>query len=397
MVHNTTYQNVKYKAYHSQDQMDEFFRQFFGQSYGQQEDKSSVEQEQKAGSGSGVIVTSEGYIVTNNHVVKGADRIEVVLNDKRRYQAELIGLDASTDLAVLKIDEVDLPYMKYGNSDDVKIGEWVLAVGNPFDLTSTVTAGIVSAKARNINILKDKHGLAIESFIQTDAAVNPGNSGGALVNLKGELIGINTAIATPTGTFAGYSFAVPSQLVHKVVDDLIKYGVVQRALLGIAITDVTADVAEEHGLTDIKGVYVSGVGENSAANDAGIQEGDVILKVNKQEVNSSSELQEAVAVYRPGDEVELTFLRDGNVERVSVVLKNKLGNTEIVNSNELQSATVFNAKLRELTTEEMEEYGVQNGLMVEDTGDGLLKKSGLMNGFVTVSYTHLTLPTTSRV
>jgi serine protease Do len=391
VVHITTYQKVVQRNYgFNQDPFqDEFFRQFFGEGFpspyhAQPAPKGNDGEttEQKAGSGSGVILSADGYIVTNNHVVKGADKIEVVLNDKRRYKAELIGVDPTTDLAVLKIEEKNLAYVKYGNSDKLKIGEWVVAVGNPFDLTSTVTAGIVSAKARNINILKDKENMAIESFIQTDAAVNPGNSGGALVNLQGELIGINTAIATPTGTFAGYSFAVPSTLVEKVVEDLIKFGQVQRALLGVNITEITADLKEQKNLDKIEGVYISSVREGSSAAEAGLKEGDVILKINDNGVNSSSELQENVALYRPGDKITVIYKRNGSMKSAEVILKNKMGNTDVVKKDDVQLASIFNCQIREINDEEKEELGIENGLKIITLGEGKLKNAGIKTGFV---------------
>jgi serine protease Do len=391
VVHITTYQKVTQRnyGYYNDPFQDDFFRQFFGDGFpGQQRQQPKSDQkepettEQKAGSGSGVILSADGYIVTNNHVVKGADKIEVVLNDKRRYKAELIGVDPTTDLAVLKIEEKNLSYVKYGNSDKIRVGEWVVAVGNPFDLTSTVTAGIVSAKARNINILKDKENMAIESFIQTDAAVNPGNSGGALVNLQGELIGINTAIATPTGTFAGYSFAVPSTLVQKVVEDLIKFGEVQRALLGVNITEITAELKEEKKLDKLEGVYVAGVREGSSAGEAGLKEGDVILKVNEVSVNSSSELQEAVALYRPGDKVNITYKRNGKIAIQAVTLKNKMGNTDVVKKEDRAKILLFNSEIREINDEEREALGIEEGIKVLSVGEGKLKGIGIKPGFV---------------
>ena len=277
--------------------------------------------EQSLSSGSGVIVNSQGYIVTNHHVVEGAGALEVVLHDRRTFRAETVALDPSTDLAVIKIDETNLPVIPYGNSDEVNIGEWVMAVGNPFNLSSTVTTGIVSAKARNIDILQDR--LAIESFIQTDAAVNPGNSGGALVSLDGELIGINTAIATPTGYFAGYSFAVPVNIVRKVVEDMLEFGEVRRGFLGVAIRDVTDELAQRANLNKIEGVFITDVSVNGAADKAGILPGDIILKVENTAVNSAPELQEAVSRYRPGDKVALLINRDGKNKKVDVILKGK--------------------------------------------------------------------------
>jgi len=260
------------------------------------------------GFGSGVIISEDGYIVTNNHVIEGSDEVQVTMNDRREFKAELIGVDPTTDLALLKIDEKGLPKIKYGDSDNLQLGEWVLAVGNPYNLTSTVTAGIVSAKARNINILRNS--FSIESFIQTDAAVNPGNSGGALVNTLGQLVGINTAIASRTGNYTGYSFAIPVSIVQKVVGDLMEFGEVQRALLGVTITNVTSELAKEEKLDDTKGVYVSGLSENGAAMDAGIKPGDVITSINGIKVNTVSELQEQISKYRPKDKVDVLLKRN---------------------------------------------------------------------------------------
>ncbi len=362
---------------------DEIFREFFGDRYGHRQPQQLPEGPQHAGSGSGVILTSSGYIATNNHVVEGASKVEVVLFDKREFEAEVIGTDPTTDLALLKIETDNaLPFIPYANSDQVEVGDWVLAVGNPFDLTSTVTAGIVSAKGRNINILHDKDNLAIESFIQTDAAVNPGNSGGALVDRTGKLIGINTAIATPTGTYAGYSFAVPSNLVKKVMDDLKDYGQVQRALLGVSIQEVTAELMEEKGLESLKGIYIADVREGSAAEEANLEVGDVITKINTHEVSSPSELQENVALYRPGDEIQVTYLRDGEENTVNVVLKNKLGNTEIVKKEDAMIVTTLGAKMRGLTKEEQEVLGLDYGVRVISMENGKLKEAGIRKGFV---------------
>lgn len=269
--------------------------------------------------GSGVIISEKGYIVTNNHVVEGATEVEVTLFDKRKYKAEVLGTDPSTDLAVLKVEAPDLKAISLGNSDNAQVGEWVLAVGNPFDLASTVTAGIISAKGRDISILKGRY--AIESFIQTDAAVNPGNSGGALVNTKGELMGINTAIATPTGTYAGYSFAVPVNLTKKVVQDIIDYGEVHRGYLGVTITELDNRIAEELGLQSNNGVYVNSVLDNSGANVAGLLEGDVIVGVEGQNITSPNELQEKVGSRSPGDYVDLTIIRNGRRQTLSAQLQ----------------------------------------------------------------------------
>ena len=261
------------------------------------------------GSGSGVIVSKEGYIVTNNHVVENAQEVKVTLNNNKEYDAKVIGADPTTDIALLKVDAEDLPFLTFSNSDNVRLGEWVLAVGNPFNLTSTVTAGIVSAKSRNIGVINDR--AAIESFIQTDAAVNPGNSGGALVNTRGELIGINSAISTHTGSFEGYSFAIPSNIVRKVVEDLLEFGTVQRAFIGVNISDITPRIASELDLEVSNGVYVGGVTENGAAENAGIQTGDVIMAIDGQRVTKSSELQEIIGRKRPGDQVKIDLDRNG--------------------------------------------------------------------------------------
>lgn len=284
--------------------------------------------EQKAmGAGSGVIISSDGYIVTNNHVVENAEDITVTLNDKREFTAEVVGTDPETDLALIKIDCGGLPALTFANSDDVRIGEWVLAVGNPFNLTSTVTAGIVSAKARNLDILGENS--TIESFIQTDAALNQGNSGGALVNVDGQLIGINSAIASHTGYFTGYSFAIPSNIAKKVVSDLKQHGVVQRAVLAVGVREVNAEVAQELALPEVKGIELMEIGEDGAADRAGLQENDVVLSIGNQSVNSVSELREVMTQYSPGDTVKIEFLRGGEKMSVMATLLNADGTTEV--------------------------------------------------------------------
>lgn len=294
--------HVKTKYYQQQQYADPFYQFFFGRPQQSQQPSAMA-------TGSGVILSSDGYIVTNNHVIEGAHDIEVVLNDKRTFTAQLVGRDPNTDLALLKVDATGLPTIEIGNSDDLKVGEWVLAVGNPFNLTSTVTAGIVSAKARSINILDAD--MKIESFIQTDAAVNPGNSGGALVNTRGELVGINTAIASQTGSYAGYAFAIPTAIMQKVVGDLRQFGSVQRALLGIRMMDITQEVKDHFGLGSMEGVYVAEVVNGSAAQKAGMQSGDVIVQVDGRQINSSSQLQEQIGRKNPGDEV-VVLVRRGN-------------------------------------------------------------------------------------
>lgn len=345
----------------------------------------TVPQQQQA-SGSGVIISKDGYIVTNFHVIDQAEEIQVTLNDKRAYNAELVGADPNTDLAVLKIEEEGLPFIAWGNSDQVKIGEWVLAVGNPFNLTSTVTAGIVSAKARNINIIAGNgSGVgAVESFIQTDAAVNPGNSGGALVNTAGQLVGINTAIASQNGTFTGYSFAVPVNLVKKIVTDLIEFGTVQRGYLGVNIQDVDANLAKNKNLDKVSGVYVIGVMKNGAAEDADLREGDVITAIDKVPVSNVAELQEQINRHRPGDKVEVTYYRKGEEEKVAATLKNKNNTTEIVKKEDEVSDVVesLGATFGEAEADELKRLGISSGLKITKLEEGKLRKSGIKEGFI---------------
>lgn len=337
------------------------------------------------GSGSGVIVSSDGYIVTNNHVIDNATEIEVTLNDNRKYSATVVGTDPSTDIAVLKIEQAGLASLPLGNSDQLHVGEWVLAVGNPFNLTSTVTAGIISAKARNLNLISDRSEgvFPIESFIQTDAAVNPGNSGGALVNTNGELVGINTAIASQTGSYSGYSFAVPVNLVKKVMRDLIDYGIVQRGFLGVQIADITQEVKEEKNLPNLSGVYVAGTTEDGSARKSGIKEGDVILKVGSKEVNSSAALQEEIGKRRPGDKVATT-IRDskGNVKVVELVLRNADGDTKLVSKEEVEKNVAFGATFRELTSKEKSELNINYGVKIKSLNAGKLKSRGLTEGMI---------------
>ncbi len=382
VVHIKTYYNQNQaRNNYQQHPFDDLLRNFFGDQYPQQNPRQQNPSDRAQASGSGVIISGDGYIVTNNHVISGADKIEVTMDDKRTFSAELIGTDPTTDLAVLKIDEEDLPFVAFGNSDNAQIGEWVLAVGNPFNLTSTVTAGIVSAKARNINILHDKDNLAIESFIQTDAAVNPGNSGGALVNLKGELIGINTAIATPTGTYAGYSFAVPSALVSKVVADLREYGTVQRALLGVTIMDMTTELAKEKDIKQIKGVYIAAVREGSAADKARLKEGDIVTHVNNVPVASSSELQEQVARFRPGQKINVTFVRKGETKTTEAELQNKNGDTGVVKKEAALSSTM-GAMLAPADKATLRKLNLSSGVIVNSLDNGLLKSAGMREGFI---------------
>lgn len=336
---------------------------------------------QQQSTGSGVIISSDGYIVTNNHVIDNGSEVSITLNDKESYKAKVIGTDPSTDLALLKVDANNLPHIALGNSDEVRVGEWVLAVGNPFNLTSTVTAGIVSAKARNINILPDQK-FPIESFIQTDAAVNPGNSGGALVNLKGELVGINAAIASNTGSYAGYAFAIPVNIVRKVVEDLMEYGVVQRGFIGVSIRDIDADFAKEKEMKTLNGVYVNGLTDGGAAAVAGIKEGDVIKSINGFEIKSSPELQEQVGKFRPGDKIMVTVIRKNEEKVIPVTLRNKDGNTKVTKN---EAVSMLGAVFENVSESEMDKLGIDAGVKIKELKSGILSSAGLKEGFIILS------------
>lgn len=354
------------------------FRDFFGD----RSPHGPREAEPIIATGSGVIISPDGYIVTNNHVVAESNKVQVTLNDKRTYDATIVGTDPSTDLALLKINMTDLPYIAFGNSDELKIGEWVLAVGNPFNLTSTVTAGIVSAKARNINILGVPDGTAIESFIQTDAAVNRGNSGGALVNTRGELVGINAAIASGTGYYAGYSFAIPVNIVSKVVHDLREFGAVQRGFMGVSIRELDSQLANEQGIAEIKGVYVAEVTEEGSARQAGIRSGDIILKIEGVSVNSTSELLEIVGQHSPGDKVNVIVRRSNKELDLNVTLKNREGNTETVKREELDINSILGASLQPVSESLKNQLGIKYGMEVVELGEGKLKSAGVRKGFI---------------
>ncbi|MDF3026389.1 MAG: protease Do [Fluviicola sp.] len=373
VVHVTT------KVVRTQVQRDPFYEFFYGPGTGGREFK-----QYGSGSGSGVIVSSEGYIVTNNHVIQDASEIEVILNDNSKYTATVIGTDPSTDIAVLKIDAPGLRPISIGNSDDLRVGEWVLAVGNPFNLTSTVTAGIVSAKARNINLLSDRTSntnVPIESFIQTDAAVNPGNSGGALVNTKGELIGINTAIASQTGSYSGYSFAVPVNLVNKVMRDIIDFGIVQRAYLGVQIADINQEIKVKNSLPSTRGVFISAVTEDGGADKAGVKKNWVILKVGSREVNSVASLQEEIGKRRPGDKVNLTLRTEDGTEVIKeILLRSVDGETALKSKEEMSKTTALGATFTELTAKEKKELNLSYGVKVKALEPGKLKSSGLTEG-----------------
>lgn len=353
---------------------------FFGNPQGNGgKQKRSVRTPKQQGSGSGVIISADGYIVTNNHVVADADELTVTLNDNKEYSARIIGTDKTTDLALIKIDGKNLPAITIANSEDIKVGEWVLAVGNPFNLTNTVTAGIVSAKGRSLY----KNG--VESFIQTDAAINPGNSGGALVNTRGELIGINAMLYSQTGSFSGYGFAIPTSIMNKVVDDLKTYGTVQRAVVGIQGSDVKnyVDGQKEQGkdidLGTMEGIYVAKVTEESAAEEAGLKEGDVIIAIDGKEMNKMADMQEYLAKKRPGDKVTVTYLRDKKKNTKSITLKNEQGNTQVVKKADLD---VLGGNFRSITDAQKQQLNIGYGLEVLKVNSGKLKNAGITKGFI---------------
>lgn len=363
---------------------DDFFGDMFGGGGGQ---RSMTIPEQRA-SGSGVLITRDGYIVTNNHVIENADEINVTMPNKKSYKAELIGADPSSDLAVLKINSDNLPYIVWGNSDDVKLGQWVLAIGYPWTMDVTVTAGIVSAKARSLGLNSRKSDTPIESFIQTDAAVNQGNSGGALVDADGKLIGINSAIASQTGSYAGYSYAIPVNLVKKITGDLIKYGAVQRAYLGIEYMSdaVPEEELRKSGITQGDGVYVSNVPEKGAAAAAGIKKGDYITAINGAKVNSGSEMVEQVANYKPGDKITVTYRRDGAIKTANVTLKNRAGTFDLVkNDPAADLKEKIGGELETVSKKDADKYGIPGGVRVISLGNGLLKNTRMQKDFVITS------------
>lgn len=337
-----------------------------------------------ASSGSGVVISPDGYIVTNHHVVEEGNFIIVNFDDKREMRAEVVGTDPSTDMALLKVEAEELPFLEFGNSDSLHIGEWVLAVGNPFDLASTVTAGIVSAKGRSIDILEGTD--RIESFIQTDAAVNPGNSGGALVNTNGELVGINTAIITQSGRYEGYSFAVPANLARKVVRDLRDYGIVQRGVLGVFIDNVNNEIAEDLGLPSVDGVYITRVTPGSGAEEAGIQSGDVILGINGTRIRTLPEMQEQLGQYRPGNMVQVEYFRRGETYTKDIMLKNKTNNTAIITAQEENTLRQLGFDIRELTKQEKSALGVTGVKVVNILRSSTIASTKMEKGFI---ITHL--------
>ncbi len=359
------------------------FEFFFGPGFGQQrrspQQRKSESKPQPRGSGSGVIISADGYIVTNNHVIEGSEKLEVTLNDNSKYNATVVGTDPNTDIALIKIAAKNLKPISFGNSDAIKLGQWVLAVGNPFSLNSTVTAGIISAKGRGVA----ESNMGLKAFIQHDAAVNPGNSGGALVNTAGELIGINTMIVSQTGNYSGCSFAVPSNTVKKIVTDIKQYGTVQRAVLGIQFKELDADLAKEYKVTATKdGIFVAKVNDMSAAKEAGLKEGDVIVKLNDAPVKNGGELQEQMNKLRPGDKVQVSYYRDNKLRTTTVTLKNNQGSTKITKSSDMLS---LGCAFNELTEQEMEDLGISKGLKVVGVKTGKFKRAGIKDGLVITS------------
>ena len=370
-------QNGKTQRVNVRDPFSDFFGDFFG--YGGREQQREFKTPDKHAAGSGVIISTDGYIVTNNHVVGDADAIEVKLNDNREFKGRIIGCDENTDLALIKIDAKDLPAIPIGNSDDLKLGQWVLAVGNPFNLTSTVTAGIVSAKARSLGAN------GIESFIQTDAAINSGNSGGALVNERGELVGINAMLYSQTGSYSGYGFAIPTSIMNKVVADLKVYGTVQRAVLGVQGIDATTYIDSEKAkdneidLGTVSGIYIDKISDASAAEDAGLEKGDVITEFDGKKVTKMSELQEIIAQHRPGDKVSMTYMRNKKERKVDVTLRNTQGNTKVMEEVDLDQLGV---QMRPCTDEEKKVMNIPYGLTVNAIRNGKLKSLGVTKGTI---------------
>ena len=369
--------HIMTKVVRQSNTYEDFFGALLGQIYGY---PGQTRNNTMVAYGSGVVLTPDGYIVTNNHVVEGADEVEVTFNNKVKKTATIIGTDPTTDLALIKVDASDLEYLTFGDSDNVRIGEWVLAVGNPFNLTSTVTAGIVSAKARNLSILGE--GTEVESFIQTDAAVNPGNSGGALVNTKGELVGINAAIASHTGSYEGYSFAIPSNIVRKVVDDLLLYGETQRGYLGIRYAELTEELAEKEGLENIEGVYVAEVTEGGAAKLAGLRNGDVITAINGKKVNTGTQMIESIRQYRPGDKLDVEVNRGGHHQHYELTLLNEAGNGDVVKKGDSFYNSEFGLMLQPISQNDMSRLGIKNGLKIVEIRQGRFMNSGVPVDFV---------------
>ena len=385
--------NGKTQTIQYRDPFEDFFGDFFGRGGGGGSQRQ-IQTPKRTGAGSGVILTADGYIVTNNHVVQDADELTVKLNDNREFKARIIGQDKTTDLALIKIEAKDLPAITVANSDDLKLGEWVLAIGNPFSLTSTVTAGIVSAKARSLGATPG----SIESFIQTDAAINPGNSGGALVNARGELVGINAMLYSQTGSYSSYGFAIPTSIMNKVVDDLRQYGTVQRALLGISGQDVSTyiDAEKEKGrepdLGTVNGIYVAEVTADGAAAAAGLKEGDVITSIDGKTIEKFGQLQELLVNHRPGDKVSVTYLRDKKKHTVQITLRNIQGTTTAVKTLDTES---MGAALRPLNDQEKQQLNLPYGLMISAIRDGKFKEAGLTKGLIIMKVNEKEMRTTA--
>ena len=385
--------NGKTQTIQYRDPFEDFFGDFFGRGGGGGSQRQ-IQTPKRTGAGSGVILTADGYIVTNNHVVQDADELTVKLNDNREFKARIIGLDKTTDLALIKIEAKDLQAITVANSDDLKLGEWVLAIGNPFSLTSTVTAGIVSAKARSLGATPG----SIESFIQTDAAINPGNSGGALVNARGELVGINAMLYSQTGSYSGYGFAIPTSIMNKVVDDLRQYGTVQRALLGISGQDVSTyiDAEKEKGrepdLGTVNGIYVAEVSADGAAAAAGLKEGDVITAIDGKTIEKFGQLQELLVNHRPGDKVSVTYLRDKKKHTVQITLRNIQGTTTAVQTLDTES---MGAALRPLNDQEKQQLNLPYGLMISAIREGKFKEAGLTKGLIIMKVNEKEMRTTA--
>ncbi len=391
IVHIKTKTNAKKVENGNQPRQRNPFFDFFGDdNFGDFFGGPRIIPEQRA-SGSGVLITADGYIVTNNHVVNGADEITVTLTNKKTYKAKVIGADASSDLAVIKIDESSLPYLVYGNSDDVKLGQWVLAIGYPLNLDVTITAGIISAKNRSIDINSRQSDKPLESFLQTDAAVNQGNSGGALVNTSGELVGINSAIMSPTGSYAGYSYAIPVNIVKKVVTDIVKFGTVQRAYLGVSmaqeelsdeqIKKIEADLNIKYKAGE--GVLITSVLDGGAAKAAGLKVGDVVTKFNGVAIKTAPELQEQVSRFKPGDKVAMVVKRNGKDTPIEVILKAKLGSTDLAKSSKMGEK--LGGKLENLDKATAQKHDIDGGVIVKELGSGVLSKSRVEKGFVITS------------
>ena len=386
-----TIRNYQNNAYSGRSMDQDIFEFFFGEGFkNNRSQQRETPKDLPSGLGSGVIISSDGYIISNNHVVANANKLEVVLSNKKTYTAKLIGTDPSTDIALLKIEDKGLPYLNFANSDLVEVGQWVLAVGNPLGLNSTVTAGIVSAKGRSIDLLSQQSRTPIESFIQTDAAINRGNSGGALVNINGDLIGINSAISSSSGYYEGYGFAVPANLAKKVVEDIKKFGLVQRGFLGVGSLDLSNDLQvktynqrNKTSLKSGKGIYVTDVAKNSGAEDAGIKQGDIIKKVDNIKIGTSSDLTLAIGSKRPGDKVAITYIRNGKENKVTVSLKDQKGNTSLRSKADLSVSEKIGGEFEILSDRVKVSYGLNSGVIAKNIVDGgELSKIGVVDNYI---------------